>query len=201
MYGVRTPYIMFCFAGPAQKGEEVLQSFRAATKPRHDDVKARNYVALQKEGDGPALAEKAAYSKTGYVRELTPALVDAVIQEPGTIALILSGGAIADIAPTDTALAHRSEGFLLQISAEWRDASQNDQKRAEVHAVRGNVRGNAGPPKRVDRPGRALTGKAEAADVASERTHVARERLRREAEALAVQRGEPIVANDETGDR
>lgn len=53
----------------------------------------------------------------------------------------------------------------------------------------------------VDRPGRALTGKAEAADVASERTHVARERLRREAEALAVQRGEPIVANDETGDR
>ena len=58
-----------------------------------------------------------------------------MIQEPGTISLILSGGAIADIAPTDTALAHRSEGFLLQISAEWRDASQNDQKRAEVHAA------------------------------------------------------------------
>jgi FAD/FMN-containing dehydrogenase len=133
--GVRTPYIMFCFAGHPQKGEEVLQSFRAATKPRHDDVKACDYVALQKQGDGPVLAEKAVFSKTGYVRELTPALVDAVIQEPGTISLILSGGAIADIAPTDTALAHRSEGFLLQISAEWRDASQNDQKRAEVHAA------------------------------------------------------------------
>jgi FAD/FMN-containing dehydrogenase len=49
--GVRTPYIMFCFAGQVQRGEEVLQSFRAATKPRHDDVKARDYVALQKEGD------------------------------------------------------------------------------------------------------------------------------------------------------
>jgi FAD/FMN-containing dehydrogenase len=133
--GVRTPYIMFCFAGPAQKAEEVLQSFRAATKPRHDDVKARDYVALQKEGDGPALAEKAVYSKAGYVQELTPALADAVIQEPGTIGLILGAGAIADIAPTDTALAHRSEGFLLQISAEWQDASQNDQKRAEVHAA------------------------------------------------------------------
>jgi FAD/FMN-containing dehydrogenase len=133
--GVRTPYIMFCFAGTAQTGEEELQSFRAATKPRHDDVKARDYVALQKQGDGPVLAEKAVYSKTGYVQELTPALVDAVIQEPGTIALILSGGAIADIAPTETALAHRGEGFLLQISAEWQDASQNDQKRAEVHAA------------------------------------------------------------------
>jgi FAD/FMN-containing dehydrogenase len=133
--GVRTPYIMFCFAGTAQKGEEVLQSFRAATKPRHDDVKARDYLALQKQGDGPVLAEKAVYSKTGYVQELTPALVDAVIQEPGTIALILSGGAIADIAPTETALPHRSESFLLQISAEWQDASQNDQNRAEVHAA------------------------------------------------------------------
>jgi FAD/FMN-containing dehydrogenase len=133
--GVRTPYIMFCFAGPAQRGEDVLQSFRAATKPRHDDVRARDYVALQKEGDGPALAAKAVYSKTGYIQELTPALIDAVIQEPGTIALILGGGAIADVAPTDTALAHRSEEFLLQITAEWQDASQNDQKRAEVHAA------------------------------------------------------------------
>jgi FAD/FMN-containing dehydrogenase len=133
--GVRTPYIMFCFAGPARQAEEVLQSFRAATKPRQDDVKARDYVALQKEGDGPVLAEKAVYTKTGYVQELTPALVDALIQESGNIALVLSGGAIADIAPTDTALAHRSEGFLLQISAEWPDASQNEQKRAEVHAA------------------------------------------------------------------
>jgi hypothetical protein len=113
----------------------VLQSFRAATKPRQDDVRARDYVDLQKEGDGPVLAEKAVYTKTGYVQELTPALVDALIQESGNIALVLNGGAIADIAPTDTALAHRSEGFLLQISAEWQDASQNDQKRAEVHAA------------------------------------------------------------------
>jgi hypothetical protein len=77
----------------------------------------------------------AVYSKTGYVQEMTPALVDAVMEEPGTLALVLSGGAIADIAPTDTALAHRSESFLLQISAEWQDASQNDRKRAEVHAA------------------------------------------------------------------
>jgi FAD/FMN-containing dehydrogenase len=133
--GMRTPYIMFCFAGPAQRGEEVLESFRAATKPRHDDVKARDYLALQKEGDGPVLARKAVYSKTGYVQELSPALVDAVIQEPGTLSLILGDGAIADIAPVDTALAHRSEGFLLQLSAEWQDASQNGRKRAEVHAA------------------------------------------------------------------
>jgi FAD/FMN-containing dehydrogenase len=133
--GVRSPSLMFCYAGRAQKGEEVLQSLRAATKPRHDDVKARDYVALQKEGDGPALAEKAVYSKAGYVHELTPALVDALIQEPGTLALILSGGAIADIAPTETALAHRNESFMLQLSAEWQDESQNDRKRAEIHAA------------------------------------------------------------------
>jgi hypothetical protein len=131
----RSPYLMFCFAGPARKGAEMLQSLRAATKPRHDDVKARDYVALQKEGDGPALAEKAVYSKAGYVQELTPPLVDALTREPGNFGLVLGGGAIADIAPTETALAHRSEGFLLQISAEWQHASQNDRKRAEVHTA------------------------------------------------------------------
>ncbi len=133
--GVRTPYVMFCFAGPAQRGEEVLESFRAATQPRHDDVKGRDYVALQKEGDGPVLADKAVYSKAGYVQELTPALIDAVIQEPGTVALILGGGAISDVGPTDTALAHRKESFMLQLSAEWQDPSQNDQKRAGIHAA------------------------------------------------------------------
>jgi FAD/FMN-containing dehydrogenase len=137
--GVRTPYLMFCYAGRAQQGEEVLQSFRAATKPRHDAVKVRDYVALQKEGDGPALAEKAVYSKAGYVHELTPALVDALMQEPGTFALILSGGAIADIAPTETALAHRNESFMLQLSAEWQDAGENDRKRAQINAAWGRL--------------------------------------------------------------
>jgi hypothetical protein len=137
--GVRTPYLMFCYAGKAQQAEEVLQSFRAATKPRHDDVNVRDYVALQKEGDGPALAEQAVYSKAGYVHELTPALVDALIQEPRTFALILGGGAIADIAPAETALAHRNESFMLQLSTEWQDASQNDRNRAEIHAAWGRL--------------------------------------------------------------
>jgi uncharacterized protein (TIGR00299 family) protein len=53
----------------------------------------------------------------------------------------------------------------------------------------------------VDRPGGGQSGKAETADVASRRTHVARERLRREAEAQALGRIEPDAANDENGDR
>lgn len=133
--GVRTPYLMFCFAGPAQKGEQVLQSFRAAIKPVRDDVKACDYTVLQKEGDGPALAQKAFYSKTGYVPELTPALIEAVVHEPGNIGLVLSGGAIADVALGASAVSHRGESFLMQVSGEWQDASLNHAKRAEVDAA------------------------------------------------------------------
>jgi hypothetical protein len=49
------------------------------------------------------------------------------------LALSLNGGAIADVEPTGTAVAHRRERFQMEVSATWRDLSQSDEKRAEVH--------------------------------------------------------------------
>jgi FAD/FMN-containing dehydrogenase len=127
--------LYFCFVGAASAGEQTLQSVRAATKPRAENVKAVNYVQVQRQSDGPTLADYTEYMKSGYVEQLTPALIDAILAERVAVELAIGGGAIADVAPTATALAHRGELFQLAVSEAWKDPAENEAKRAEIHAV------------------------------------------------------------------
>jgi FAD/FMN-containing dehydrogenase len=78
--GMRRPLMLFCYIGNPQAGGKILQSLHAATKPRTDDVRARDYVQLQGEHDGPALSDDAEYVKTAHVPKVTPQLVDALLQ-------------------------------------------------------------------------------------------------------------------------
>jgi hypothetical protein len=70
------------------------------------------------------------------VDQLTPALVAAISAERGAIGLGYIGGAIADVAPTGTALAHRTEKFEMDVSSDWKpDPAENERKRAEIHTL------------------------------------------------------------------
>ena len=137
--GARTPVLLFCFMGDPEKGEKLLNSIRSSTKPRSDDVRAQDYFSVQTQHDGPPLSDSAEYAKTGHVSAVTPGLVEVLVRDvgPGSaeIALSLNGGAIADVDPTSTAVAHRRELFQLEIDADWDDLKQNEQKRAEIHAI------------------------------------------------------------------
>lgn len=133
--GARYATLIFCFVGQPRNAEHVLQSLRAATKPRQDNVRTTDYVEVQSHHDGPTLSDYAEYAKSGYVSELTPAFIDAIMNEREDIALGLLGGAIADVAPTATAVVNRRELFLMELGAEWKDPADNERKIAEVHAV------------------------------------------------------------------
>lgn len=133
--GARAPLLLFCFVGEPHKGEALLQSIRAATKPRTDDVRARDYVKLQSQHDGPSLSDDAEYAKTAHVREVTSELIEAIMQERINMALSLNGGAIADVDPAGSAVAHRRELFQMEVSTDWQDLSKSAEKRAEVRAV------------------------------------------------------------------
>jgi FAD/FMN-containing dehydrogenase len=143
--GARVPTILFCFVGQPEIGERILQAMRVATKPRVDDVRARDYVKLQNQHDGSPLSDDAEYAKTGHVPEITSGLVDAIVRESSAradagggdteIALSLNGGAITDVDPAGSAVAHRRELFQMEIDLDWQDLSKNDEKRAEVHAT------------------------------------------------------------------
>lgn len=134
-HGFRTPVLVFCFAGRLSIGERLLQSLRTTTHPLRDDVRAQDYVKLQKEADGPPLSDYAQYVKSGYVNVLTSELIDAIVQEPGRVGLSLMGGATAEVATTATAVSHRRELFQLGTSAVWQDPGDNDRQRAAVHAI------------------------------------------------------------------
>lgn len=133
--GTRAPLLLFCFVGGQKKGEMLLQSIRATTKPLSDNVRVRNYVRIQSEHDGPRLSDDAEYAKSAHVLDVTSDLVEAIMRERIQMALSLNGGAIADVGPTATAVAHRRELFQMEISSEWRDLSRSEEKRAEVHAA------------------------------------------------------------------
>ena len=133
--GDRSLVAYFCFFGEPAAGERILASLRTETKPDQENVKSWDYVQLQKRYDGPMPSDDTEYMKSGYVDGLTPALIEALLQERGRVELGLFGGAVADVPATATAVAHRRELFQMAVNAVWRDSSDNDRERAEVHAV------------------------------------------------------------------
>jgi FAD binding domain/Berberine and berberine like len=133
--GMRRPFILFRYVGDLHSGEKILNSVRAGIKPQTDDVRAQDYLAVQQSNSGPHLSDEAEYAKSGHVLAITPELIEAVMQEQINIALALNGGAISDVEPTGSAVSHRRERFQMELEVNWKDMSQTEEKRAEVHAA------------------------------------------------------------------
>lgn len=134
-----SPTIFVCYSGDPKSGEKVLQPLRTAVKPKQDTIELQDYVKLQQAFDGPPLATENAYLKGGYVAEFTPALIDVLANELHVDAMEgvwfhHCGGAIADVDPSATVLAHRKETFQMLVDARWTDAADNERNRARVHS-------------------------------------------------------------------
>jgi hypothetical protein len=129
------PVLFFCFAGDERMAEKTLQSLRTETKPREDNVRGWEYVTLQSAFDGPPRAPFAEYLKSAHVDRLTPALIEAIVAEHRSVGLAICGGAIADVAPTETAIANRKELFQLAIRTFWEDPADAEKKRAEIEQI------------------------------------------------------------------
>ena len=138
--GARYPVLSVFFVGDPSACDKVLQPLRTAIKPRRDSVRTWDYMTLQQRYDGPTLSDENNYVKGGFVAEFSPALADTLMSDLGIAALgdvglMHCGGAIADLAPTATALAHRSELFQMGIEVGWNDSADNERNRAKVHAA------------------------------------------------------------------
>jgi hypothetical protein len=138
--GARYPVLNVFFVGDPRECDKVLQPLRAAFKPRLDSVRLSDYMTLQQHDDGPALSDENHYVKSGFIGEFSPALADTLLSDLGMdtlggVGLMHCGGAIADPAPTATAVAHRRELFQVGIEVGWKDAAENERNRAKVHAA------------------------------------------------------------------
>jgi FAD/FMN-containing dehydrogenase len=120
-----------CYSGPANRWDAIARTLRSVGTPIFDDVKALDYVALQKSGDSTESRALGLYTKTGFIPSLPPALIDAIIdgfeahpERATSMGFQHSGGAIARVAGDATAFPHRQIIATMLLNAQW-DAAVN----------------------------------------------------------------------------
>jgi FAD/FMN-containing dehydrogenase len=118
-----------CYSGPANRWDGIARTLRSVGTPIVDDVRAMDYVALQKSGDITESRALGLYTKTGFIPSLPPALIDAIVDgfeahpERGTsMGFQHSGGAIARVAGDATAFPHRQIIATMLLNAQWDSA-------------------------------------------------------------------------------
>jgi berberine-like enzyme len=115
-----------CYSGPASGAEQILRTVRGAGKATLDTLQPIDYVALQRSGDLDEKRAIGSYTKTGFVRHISPQLIDAILtgleehpQRSTTVGFQHCGGAIARVAADATAFPHRGIHATSLLSVDW----------------------------------------------------------------------------------
>jgi FAD/FMN-containing dehydrogenase len=124
--GRRALLLDVCYCGPFDQGERVLAPLRKFRKPLVDGVHPTPYVDLQRSADAANPHGRSYYTKSGFLRHIEPALIDAAVdsvagaQTPNALIILShSGGAIGRVKPTATAYLHREANHSLLILSYW----------------------------------------------------------------------------------
>lgn len=133
--------ISVAYLGDIAQGEKLLKPLREFGKPMMDGIKVETYLALQDGGRGGGLpAGQNYYMKSGYMNELDPGLVDAVLEgfradsKRSYVAVCSQlGGAINRVPENATAFPHRDGEFDFMVGASWKN---NDYSEANVSYMR-----------------------------------------------------------------
>jgi FAD/FMN-containing dehydrogenase len=128
-----------CHCGePAAAGRE-LANLRKIGAVVQDTLRETPYLALQSGIDKDYPAGRGYYLKSGFVREITPKLIDIVVDHleagpaPRCLASFLQlGGAIAKVNPDATAYWHRDAGHQVLLAGFWDTPADADAPRQWV---------------------------------------------------------------------
>jgi hypothetical protein len=115
-----------CYSGPKADAERVLRKVRSFGKVAVDGLRPMDYVALQRSGDIDDPRAIGSYTKTGYVKKISPGLIDAMIggleEHPDrstTVGFQHCGGAISQVANDATAFPHRDIHATSLLLVDW----------------------------------------------------------------------------------
>ena len=126
--------IELTYSGDVAKGAAVIAPLRQIRKPISDSVMPAPYVRLQAAHDADTAHGRKFYIKNGFVRQTTPALLDAMLATiadanlPVVQAVVLPqlGGAIARVKPGATAFAQRAATFNMFVISIWDDPAHSE---------------------------------------------------------------------------
>ncbi|RLQ20450.1 FAD-binding protein [Seongchinamella sediminis] len=123
-----------CWSGDPVGYEKAIKPYLDAVEPIANQVKAVDYVALQRSGDSSDPRSWASYLKGGFVDGIRPGLIDAIAagmeQHPDRTSILLfqhSGGAINQVAADATAFPHRYASHNMVQMVSWRSNAPRDE--------------------------------------------------------------------------
>lgn len=133
-----------CYSGPPNGAERALDPIRGLGTPVADDVKAVDYVALQRSGDVTDPRAMGVYIKGGFIPEVTPGLVDALVDgfegDPRRMTNVFfqhGRGAIGRLPSDATSFSHRYALANMGIVVGWphgQDPSEHVEWIRSFHA-------------------------------------------------------------------
>ena len=134
LHGTKILSVFQVYAGPVERGEEVLRPLRTFGRPVADAVGPMPYAAVQRIFD--AQYEKGArnYWKSHTFTTLPDEALDLLVAYAETYPTPQSdmvihqvGGAISDVAPEATAYPHRDATFIVTPGARWQDPADDER--------------------------------------------------------------------------
>jgi FAD/FMN-containing dehydrogenase len=134
--GQRAVIIEVCHSGTPAAAEREVASLRKIGKVMQDAVAPTKYLTLQSRIDKDYPAGRCYYLKSGFVREITPKLIDTFVDylesapsRNGVASFIQLGGAVGRVKPEATAYWHREARYSVLMAAFWDDAAVADGAR------------------------------------------------------------------------
>ncbi|HUF27717.1 MAG TPA: FAD-binding protein [Gemmatimonadaceae bacterium] len=116
-----------CYSGPAGGADRALAPLRRLGTPLTDQVRTMDYVALQRSGDVDDPRAQGSYTKSGFVAEMRPELVTAIVEglagHPARSTQLFfqqGGGAIGRVAADATAFPQRDVQANMLCFVGWR---------------------------------------------------------------------------------
>ena len=115
-----------CYSGPPNQAERRLAPIRKLGTPLVDSVQGMDYVAVQRSGDSTDFRAVASYLKSGFVTDITPDLISAIVdgmeghpERTTRMVFVQGGGAIGRVRNGATAFAQREEFANLLCAVSW----------------------------------------------------------------------------------
>jgi len=120
------------YAGDPVAGEKELAPLLARGTPVENGVQMNDYMMMQTQEDGTFAHGIRSYAKNGMVKEVTPELIDAMLEayvmDPRLAFFThTAGGAVKRVDELATAFPHRNAETMIIVAGGWTNPAQDDE--------------------------------------------------------------------------